>query len=144
MSSATPIPVASLGANPDVAKEIQNLLLPEYDVVHMCMDGKSAITELPPLCGGNTATAPSSGLGSNVDREAAERKVPKVVIFGGAVTDDEAKSVSEAVAVLAPQVKMVRVTKDDISAAGSAGPNPEVIVKVLREKLGKLIQGGEI
>jgi hypothetical protein len=31
MSSVTPIPIASLGANPDVAKEIQNLLLPEYD-----------------------------------------------------------------------------------------------------------------
>jgi hypothetical protein len=110
----------------------------------MCTDNKSAITELPALCSGNTATAPASGLGSNVDREAAERKVPKVVIFGGGVTDDEAKSVSEAVALQAPQVKMVRVTKEGIMAAGSAGPNPEVIAKVLKEKLGKLLQGGEI
>jgi hypothetical protein len=28
---STPIPLATLGANPDVAKEIQALLLPEYD-----------------------------------------------------------------------------------------------------------------
>lgn len=31
MASKNPIPLATLGANPDVAKQIQALLLPEYD-----------------------------------------------------------------------------------------------------------------
>ncbi|KAK4236883.1 hypothetical protein C8A03DRAFT_35194 [Achaetomium macrosporum] len=148
MSSTIPIPVAnlvaSLGANPEVAKEIQNLLLPDYDVVHMCIDSTTASTELPALCSGNTDTAPASGLGSNAGKPAAERKVPKAVIFGGGVTDEQAQAVSQAVSAVAPQIKTVRVTREDIMAAGATGPNPEVIVKVLREKLGALVERGEL
>ncbi|KAK4034148.1 hypothetical protein C8A01DRAFT_19012, partial [Parachaetomium inaequale] len=66
MPTPTSIPLATLGANPAVATAIQALLLPEYDLVHICLSPSTALSELPPLCAGAVSTTPlSSGLGSN-------------------------------------------------------------------------------
>jgi hypothetical protein len=109
-------------------------------VVHTCLTPESAITELPALFAGNTDINLSSGLGSNASRPAAERKVPKAVIFGGGVPDGHVADVVNAIG----EVKVVRVTREDILATGAKGPSPEVIARVLRCKLDGMVQTGEL
>ncbi|KAL2133094.1 hypothetical protein VTI74DRAFT_2925 [Chaetomium olivicolor] len=134
MSTAS-VPLASLGANADFATKIQALLLPKYDTVHICLTPATATSELPEVCSGNLDTLPSSGLGSNVDRPASERRIPRAIIFGAGVQDDDVMSVMGAVRAKAPTVKMVRVTRKDIADAGADVPSPEVVAGVLKEIL---------
>ncbi|KAL2144351.1 hypothetical protein VTI28DRAFT_9175 [Corynascus sepedonium] len=146
-SMTTSIPLASLGARADVAKEIQSRLLPEYDLVHMCLSPDSAITELPGLCTGGASAASvisSSGLGSNVSRPDAERRVPRGIIFGGGIGEEDVARVMDAVHREAPGIKAVRVTRDAILATGAQRPSPEIITRILREKLGAMIEEGEL
>ncbi|KAL2176522.1 uncharacterized protein P884DRAFT_244956 [Thermothelomyces heterothallicus CBS 202.75] len=144
---AANIPLATLGANPEVAKKIQDLLLPEYDLVHICLDLDSAIAELPGVCAGGANAAsllPSSGLGSNVSRPAAERKVPRGIIFGAGISDGDLARVMDAVKKVAPETKVVRVTREAILAKGAQTPSPEIITKVLREILAAMVEKGEL
>jgi hypothetical protein len=61
--------------------------------------------------------------------------VPRAIIFGAGIPDEEVERVAAAVRAKAPGVKPIRVTKEDVHASGASGPNPDVIVKILREKL---------
>ncbi|KAG7283985.1 hypothetical protein NEMBOFW57_010343 [Staphylotrichum longicolle] len=148
MASKSPIPLATLGANPEVAKQIQALLLPEYDLVHICLTPTQAVAELPPLCAGALDTPDSSGLGSNAALPAGERRVPRGIIFGGGVGDEDLERVMRAVRERVPEedggVKVVRVTREDVLAKGATGPSAGVIGEVLREKLAGLVQRGEL
>ncbi|KAL2163575.1 hypothetical protein VTH06DRAFT_5633 [Thermothelomyces fergusii] len=144
---AAGIPLATLGAKPEVATKIQELLLPEYDLVHICLNPDTAIAELPGVCAGGDNAAdvvPSSGLGSNVGRPAAERKVPRGIIFGAGISDDDVARVMDAVKKEAPETKTVRVTREAILAAGAQVPSPEIITKVLREILAAMVEKGEL
>ncbi|KXX74900.1 Matrilin-4 [Madurella mycetomatis] len=132
------IPIASVGANRDVAEAIRNLLLPEYDVTHTCLDIGTALSELPAICSGQLETEISSGLGTNVERPISERLPPRAIVFGGGVPDDQVVAVTGVVHATAPNVKTVRVTREDIASAGADGPNPEVITEVLRKKLSEI------
>ncbi|KAK4229256.1 hypothetical protein QBC38DRAFT_472980 [Podospora fimiseda] len=132
---ATPIPIASVGANPAIVRDIQLQLLPEYKIVHVCFDPVTATSELPGICSGDHDIEPSSGLGTNAHRSAADREIPKAIIFGGGVSGDEAQAITQAVHDKVPEIKALHVTKQDILDAGAEGPNPEVISAVLRKKL---------
>jgi hypothetical protein len=119
-------------------------------VVHTCLTPQSATAELPPLFAGNTEINPSSGLGSNAGRPAAERKVPRAVIFGGGVPDEQVAAVVDAIrapvqaAGKGEEVRVVRVTREDILATGASGPSPGVIAQVLRGKLEGMVVAGEL
>ncbi|EGS24097.1 uncharacterized protein CTHT_0000280 [Thermochaetoides thermophila DSM 1495] len=144
--ASTSIPVASLGANPEVAKQIKELLLPEYDLVHMCLSLESASTEFTEILSGNLEVAPSSGIGSNVDKPTTERRVPRAIVLGGGVSDEDYVALKEALVKGGLKVegdgedvvKFVRVLRDDILALGASRPDPTVISQVIRKKLGQL------
>ncbi|KAK3384933.1 hypothetical protein B0H63DRAFT_173807 [Podospora didyma] len=134
-----PIPIASFGNNTQVAQDIRARLLPEYDIAHICLSLEAAETELPAICGGNLDTEPSSGLGSNASLPVGERKVPRAIIFGGGIPDDQVRLIREAVLAKAPEVKPIHLTRQDILNAGGNGPDPEIIGRLLRQKLAELV-----
>lgn len=96
------------------------------------------MAELPSVCAGDLDTPIVSGLGTNASLPPPERRVPLAVIFGGGVPDDQVQSLTEAIHSSAPNAKIVRVTRQDILAAGGEGPNPEVIAGVIKNKLGEM------
>ena len=107
-------------------------------MTHICLTLETAESELPVVCSGNLTTAPSSGLGTNATVPEGERKVPRAIIFGGGIPEEEITRVTEAVRAKAPDVKPIQVTRQDVLDAGAQGPNPEIIVKILREKLANI------
>jgi hypothetical protein len=70
--------------------------------------------------------------------------VPKAIVFGGAVTDEEVAAVMEAVGAQAPGLTSVRVTRQDILDQGVDRPSPGIIARVLQEKLGALVEEGRL
>ena len=104
-------------------------------MVHVALDRETALAELPAIASGDVSVAPSSGLGSNANVDAGERKVPKALIFGGGLPEGDIKAVTEALCNAAPNVKPIVVTKGDILAAGGTGPDPDLISRLIKEKL---------
>ncbi|KAK3400480.1 hypothetical protein B0T20DRAFT_390373 [Sordaria brevicollis] len=131
--STIAIPVASFGNNPNVAQAIREKLLPEYDVVHTTHTLPSSLSELPSLCDPSSS---SSGTAT---------KVPKAIIFGGGVSPSDAEQVKEAVLAKNPEVKFVRLTREDMISAGAAPaaegekPDLEVVGRLLKERLGEAL-----
>ncbi len=111
-------------------------------VVHTCLDIAAAEAELPALCAGDVSVAATSGLGSNVAKASAERVVPKVVFFGGDISDSDVEKLSGLIREKAPAMLFVKVSKLDVLKAGGLGPNPDVIAKVYRKKMSKEIEVG--
>ncbi|OAA58488.1 hypothetical protein SPI_06561 [Niveomyces insectorum RCEF 264] len=134
---ATPVPVASLGRDAKVSEAVRERLLPDYDVVHTCLDLSAAEVELPALFAGDLTIANAAGLGSNVSKPAGERAVPKIVLFGGDIPDDEVSRVTAAIRARTPSIRSIKVSKLDVLKAGGLGPNPDVIAKVYRKKIAK-------
>ncbi|KAK3320126.1 hypothetical protein B0T19DRAFT_468334 [Cercophora scortea] len=132
---AASIPIASFGNNSQVAQDIRTKLQPEYDVVHICLTLEAALAELPLIFSGALDTDPSSKLGSNAETAVADRKVPLALIFGGGLPEDQIKAVKEAVLAKAPNAKPIVITRQDIFDAGGKGPDPDLICRLLREKL---------
>ncbi|KAK3486695.1 uncharacterized protein B0T23DRAFT_231797 [Neurospora hispaniola] len=140
MSTAAAIPIASFGNNPEVAQAIREKLLPGYDVVHTTLTLSTSLSELPPLCTGTFSHLPSSNLGSNATAATpADLKVPKAIIFGGGVSPSDAEQVKEAVLAKNPDIKFVQLTREDMVAAGAEGPDPEVIGRLLKERLAEAL-----
>jgi hypothetical protein len=144
MASTTPIPVATYGNDPEIAQSVSEKLLPEFEVVHCSLDIQTALAELPALCAGDLTKLPASGLGTNQGvAEPSERKVPEAIFFGGGFSDDEYEAlvgaVREATAGGAggagKPVQFIKVQRRDVLAAGSFGPNPEVIARIYKRKM---------
>ncbi|KAK0648904.1 hypothetical protein B0T16DRAFT_325260 [Cercophora newfieldiana] len=132
------IPVASFGTKAEFAEAISQGLLPEFDgkFVHVALNAEAALSELPVIASGDLATPPASGLGTNATADAGARKAPKAIIFAGNLPEADIKGVQDGVAAVAPGVKSIIITKEDIMGAGVAGPpNPVVIAKILKDKL---------
>ncbi|KAK0727467.1 hypothetical protein B0T26DRAFT_672128 [Lasiosphaeria miniovina] len=140
MDATSPTPVATYGRDPKIAQSVHEKLLPDYEVVHACFDIDSALSELPAICAGELETTPSSGVGVNsTEAEASKRRAPVAIFFGGAgISEDEFERITAAVRERAPGVHFVRVQKRDVLAAGSFGPNPDVIAKIYRKKMAAL------
>lgn len=108
-------------------------------VVHTCLDLPSAESELPALCAGELSAAPSSGLGSNASVPEPSRRVPKAVFFGGGIPEEEIERVQQLVREKGGDaVRFLRITREEVLAAGAAGPDPEVIAKLYRSKVADL------
>jgi hypothetical protein len=133
------IPIAAYGRHAPVAEGVRQKLLPEYDVVHTCLDLESAENELPAVFGGALETSAASGLGTNAERDPSARLAPKILFFGAGIPAEEIEQVSGAVSAKAPGTYFVHISPDDIKAAGGQGPpDLDIISKVLKEKFGKL------
>ncbi|KAJ9150748.1 hypothetical protein NKR23_g3531 [Pleurostoma richardsiae] len=135
---ADPIPVAAYGRNAQVTEAIRAKLLPDFDIVHSCLDLSAAEAELPLLCAGELDTTAVSGLGSNAALPVTDRKVPKAILLGGGIPDEEVERLSELIKAKAPNINLVRVTKEDVLSAGASGPDPDVITRIYREKMAAL------
>ena len=107
-------------------------------MVHICLDLDAAIAELPAVCAGDLDADPASGLGTNATLPAGERRVPRAIIFGGGIPDEEVAKVGDAVRASAPGIRIVKVARQEVLDAGAEKPNPEVIVGILRGKLAGL------
>jgi len=66
-----------------------------------------------------------------------ERVAPRVVFFGGDVSDGDMNKITDLVKAKAPETSFVKVSKMDVLKAGGLGPNPDVIAKVFRKKMAK-------
>jgi hypothetical protein len=174
-----PIPIASYFPFAQFAEKMGEGLLPEYEgtflsslrgthclhkeatahsqalsaVVHIVTSKEAALAELPALCSGDTSAANASGLGTNA--KGGAKQVPKAVIFGGGprLTDADFEEMTKAIQAKAPGVRTVRITRDDLVAAGipvpppgatgpppSGGPppgnfDPSAMNKILKDKL---------
>lgn len=95
---------------------------------------ESAEAEFPLICSGQLDAPCKSGLGSNAGKPPGERRVPTIVYFGGGVSDEECERLTAAVSAKAPGARFVRVTRDEVLAAGAKGPQPDVIAKIFRDK----------
>jgi hypothetical protein len=128
-----PTPIASFGhsANAALGGEINEGLLPEYEIVHASVDLASALAELPKIASGDLSVAPSSGYGTNAGADAGSRKAPKAIIIGGTVPADEVSQIQAAVS----GIPVITISREDIQAAGGSGPDPKVITKVFKQKL---------
>ncbi|KAL2017106.1 hypothetical protein VTK56DRAFT_2578 [Thermocarpiscus australiensis] len=150
MASNAPIPIALYGKDPKIAEAVAEKLLPDIEVVHCCLTYETALRELPAACAGDNNNtpppAPASGLGTNARAvDASARKAPQAVLFGGGFSDAEYEGIVRAVRERCgdPEHKhkqnktihFVKVQKRDVLAAGSLGPNPEVIARIFRKKL---------
>jgi len=107
-------------------------------VVHTSLDLPSATSELPALMGGDVDAPNASGLGSNAGKASGERKVPKILFFAAQIPAEEVESISSAVKASAPDAQCVQVSMAELKAAGSTGPNVDIFVKVIKEKLAEL------
>ncbi len=94
-------------------------------MVHICTEVSDALEELPALCGGDLSTPQASGLGTNAS--SSDKQVPKAVIFGGRSTDEEFEEMSSAITDKAPDVRIVRITREDLIDAGVPLPPPGTI-----------------
>ena len=124
-----PAPIASYGNNANIGGGVREALLPEYEIVHGATDLPSALAELPALAGGDLSIKPSSGLGTNAT--AATPQAPKAIIIGGGVPEDEFEQIKTAIT----GVPVIRVTREDVAAAGGTGPDPALIAKLFKDKL---------
>ncbi|KAK3940905.1 hypothetical protein QBC46DRAFT_384098 [Diplogelasinospora grovesii] len=140
--SSSPIPIATYGKNSQITQGLRERLLPQYEMAHICVSYEAALHEFPAVCAGDLETEQSSGLGSNAELPPAERKVPRAVILGGGVPEHEVQAVRQAVLQATvdkeQQPMVVHLTREDILAAGGQGPDPELIGRLLREKLASL------
>lgn len=148
------IPILTYGKEASNSKELSELLAPDYDgkpalfilhknsnishrntVIHCCLlPDNSAVTEIPAVLGGEAIT-PISKLGSNVHRPAHERKIPRAVVFGGAIPDEDVIAVKQA-------ARKSGVREGDVVWLAVKGdksrgpPSADVIAAKIRELLG--------
>ncbi|KAK3328029.1 hypothetical protein B0T19DRAFT_441956 [Cercophora scortea] len=135
MDPTATTPVATYGRDAKIAESVREKLLPDFEVVHCCLDLNAALSELPAICAGQLDTSPSSNLGTNATTPRESRKVPRAIFFGGGFTDDEFARITTAVKATGAAVHFVKVQKRDVLAAGSFGPNPDTIAKIYRKKM---------
>ena len=97
--------------------------------MHVCLDLDAAKSEIPAILRGEVVT-PVSGLGSNMDKKATDRRRPVAIIVGGAFSAEEFEEVRMEDVTSVPWVK-VEATNVPLS---ERPPNPAypatVIVKV--------------
>jgi hypothetical protein len=106
-------------------------------VVHVVIgqDPSIAAREFRAILSGDLSQLPSSGLGSNLGRPEAERKVPLSIGAGGAISDEEFEQVKKEIGEVG-EVKFVKIGIEDIRATGhQGGPEPKILAQVWKGKL---------
>jgi hypothetical protein len=98
-------------------------------------DPSIAVREFRVLLSGDLSQLPSSGLGSNLGRPEAERKVPLSIGAGGGVPDEEFEQVQKDIGEVG-DVKFVKIRIEDIRATGHQGrPDPKILAQIWKRKL---------
>lgn len=87
--------------------------------MHVCLDLDAAKSEIPAVLRGEAVT-PVSGLGSNLDKKATDRRRPVAIIVGGAFSAEEFEEVRMEGVRSVPWVK-VEATNVPLS---ERPPNP--------------------
>jgi len=106
-------------------------------VVHVVtgQDPSIAVREFRALLSGDLSQLPSSGLGSNVRRAEAERKVPLSIGAGAGIPDEEFEQVKREIGEVG-EVKFVKVRVEDVRATGhKGGPDPRILASIWKSKL---------
>ncbi|EGP85748.1 uncharacterized protein MYCGRDRAFT_94597 [Zymoseptoria tritici IPO323] len=111
------IPIAVGGKDPEIAKAVIALMLPEYD----------ALSELIPLLAGEN-TIPASMLGSN--SKSAMPQVPKAIFVGGGFSESEIISMYNGTSLqMVPWVYPLTQKRVE----GTIPPTPEMIVARVKQ-----------
>lgn len=116
---------------------IQPSLLTATVVVHAVIghDPSAGAREFRALLSGDLSQLPSSGLGSNVKRPEAERRVPLSIGAGAGVSDDEFEQMKKEIGEFG-HVKFIKMTIEDIRATGhQGGPDPSILAPIFKKKL---------
>lgn len=106
-------------------------------VVHAVIgeDPSVAILEFRAVLSGDLSQLPSSGLGSNMRRPEAERRVLLSIGAGAGVPDEEFEQVKREIGNVG-DVKFVKITIEDVRATGhQGGPDPSILGPVWKKKL---------
>ncbi|SMR55464.1 unnamed protein product [Zymoseptoria tritici ST99CH_1A5] len=121
------IPIAVGGKDPEIAKAVIALMLPEYDVVHVVHNAPVALSELIPLLAGEN-TIPASMLGSN--SKSAMPQVPKAIFVGGGFSESEIISMYNGTSLqMVPWVYPLTQKRVE----GTIPPTPEIIVARVKQ-----------
>ncbi|KAF7719679.1 Uncharacterized protein PECH_004179 [Penicillium ucsense] len=77
-SPSNPLPVILCGRRVEIGKPVAEILAPEFEVIHFCMDAETAITQIPRLLKGDKPQSPDhTGIGTQ-----NYTQVPRAVVFG--------------------------------------------------------------
>ncbi|EWC45696.1 hypothetical protein DRE_05257 [Drechslerella stenobrocha 248] len=85
---AKAIPIFAAGRHAAIGRNLQEQLLPDYDVIHLSLSVEEVKRDLPRILRGD-AVAPPSGIGSNKDRSADTQRLPKFLVVGGGFSPEE-------------------------------------------------------
>lgn len=91
------------------------------------------------MIAGDLSVVPSSGYGTDLQREESKRKIPKLIAVGAGFTDEDLKELQQAIGEKAG-IKYLKVRKEDLEAGGFTveRPNAEWIAKNIKEQMGKV------
>lgn len=84
---------------------------------------------------------PSSGYGTNLQREHSERKTPKLIAIGSGYTDEDLKELQQAIGEEAG-IKYLKVQKEALEAGGFTveRPSAELIAQNIKGQLANMGQ----
>ncbi|CAK7230085.1 hypothetical protein SCUCBS95973_007454 [Sporothrix curviconia] len=130
-----PVPIAVYTSMPRAGEGIAKDLQPEYEVVKVAHSKDEALADLPALFSAGGA---------------------KALIVAGFVTEEDAAAVGSAVTAASATARIVRLTREELEAAGiklpppgtpiptgppppgTPLPDPAVFIRLFREKLAGL------
>ncbi|KAF3915621.1 hypothetical protein ABW21_db0208459 [Orbilia brochopaga] len=93
MSSSSPdlnkaIPILMVGKHVEIGKHVKEQLLPDYDVIHVCLSLEDVKTDVPGILRGEFVT-PASNIGSNKDRPRDAQRLPQLLSVGGGFSAED-------------------------------------------------------
>ncbi|KAF2638973.1 hypothetical protein P280DRAFT_508680 [Massarina eburnea CBS 473.64] len=107
------IPILVCGRNPIVAKGVREGMVPEYDVIHICLDPAKAVTEVPLILSGGTPSNHKDNLGSQ-----NYTRVPIAIAAGGGYSNEQFDAVKKAADENKDAMKVVWLRADMSKVAG--------------------------
>ncbi|KAI9659291.1 MAG: hypothetical protein M1821_001549 [Bathelium mastoideum] len=125
-----PIPILFSGRNGALAKIVAERLAPEYDVVHISINHRADMTEIPAILHGRLVTP--SFTGSNLYRAFSERRKPRAIVFSSSVPRCEVEAI-KGFAEPDSDVKFIEYGKTDILRYGF--PGTSATVRLLKDML---------
>ncbi|KIX93361.1 uncharacterized protein Z520_11004 [Fonsecaea multimorphosa CBS 102226] len=132
----SPVAAVLCGKQPQLTDFMLKNLLPKIEVVHVCNNADTAVSEIPTLLKGDIIS-PSSGLGANA--QGSGRSDISFIIIGGGFSPEDVQAIKSA----ADGVKPVAFFCADTSKtpAGAGPPPGEMIKKRMMDAIEKEEEG---